>query len=196
MIVAMNSNGLIGARNKLPWTNIPEDMSFFRATTMGHIVIMGRHTWESLPTSHKPLSGRINIILTTSNDFMELSNVVELNMKNVYVVNSIKMLWNQLDMFSMEAKKKEEKEGRIFVIGGGSIYKQFLPIVETLYITEIEYNENPIYPIYFPMSVDDFMTDKQEYNWKLCANNINKVWNVSKNQEHTRYRFLIFCRSL
>lgn len=67
LIVAyQQSNFGIGYKGKIPW-NIPQDMKLFKAITMGHTVVMGRKTWESLPAKYKPLPGRKNLILTTGN---------------------------------------------------------------------------------------------------------------------------------
>ena len=123
MIAAVGKNRELGIDNRLIW-KIPRDMKFFRDTTMGHKVIMGRKTYESLPGY---LPGREMIVL----DF----NKVEGNVSTMYSVEEV--LDNYLD-------SPEE----VFIIGGASIYKQFIKYATRLYLTEID--ESHFADVYFP----------------------------------------------
>lgn len=117
IIVAIDSNYGIGKNNDL-LISIPEDMKFFRNMTTDCVVIMGKKTLESFPNG-KPLKNRINIVI---------SNDINYKVENAIIVHSI-------NDAILEAKKYEKE---IFIIGGASIYKQFINIVDTLYITKIE----------------------------------------------------------
>lgn len=64
IIVATDNSGGIGIDGQLPWNHIPSDMKFFTSTTMNSVVLMGRKTWDSLPLKHRPLKGRLNLVLT------------------------------------------------------------------------------------------------------------------------------------
>ncbi len=110
-------NHVIGANNGLPWNKIPRDMKHFRETTMGHPVVMGRKTWESLPEVYKPLPGRENIVLTRD------ASSVKINKGQVIIHKHIDMI--------LEIAKAEE----VFVIGGAEIYKLFMPHAQTLHLT-------------------------------------------------------------
>ena len=112
MIAAVGKNLELGKNNNLIW-HIPNDMKFFKNTTMNHKVVMGRKTYESLPGK---LPGREMIIISTG--------IVD---KDVTVEPSIN---NVVDRY-----KKNDEE--IFICGGASIYKQFLPYADRLYLTEI-----------------------------------------------------------
>lgn len=114
LIVALDSHNLIGKENHLPW-HIPEDLSYFKETTMGHPIIMGKHTWLSLG---KPLDGRINVILTHDTEF---------HIPGCITAHSIDSIINDFH------------DTEIFVIGGASIFKQFLPLAQKLYITRINH---------------------------------------------------------
>jgi dihydrofolate reductase len=115
IIVAVSEDWGIGKDNELLW-HIPEDMKRFKRLTFGNTVIMGKKTWESLP--RRPLPGRKNIVLT--DDPLECID---------YSVTA----------YSIEdALNKCEKDEEIFVIGGGSVYHQFMPIAERLYITHVQ----------------------------------------------------------
>ncbi len=112
MIAAVGKNLELGKNNDLIW-HFKEDMKFFKETTMGHPVIMGRKTFESLP---KALPGRRNIVISSNPDYKA---------DGAETVTSI----NEV----LEIAKKED----VFIIGGGRIYKEFLPYADNLYLTEI-----------------------------------------------------------
>ena len=129
LIVAMGENRVIGYKNKLPW-NLPSELKYFRETTKGKPVIMGRRTFESIG---RPMPERLNIIVTRDKNY-EAGNCV--------VVGS-----------SEDAIKAAKGSDEIMVIGGAEIYKLFLPIANRLYITKVhgsfdgdtyfpEFNEN------------------------------------------------------
>lgn len=126
MIAAVGKNLELGKNNDLIW-HFKEDMKFFKETTMGHPVIMGRKTFESLP---KALPGRKNIVISTNPEYKA---------DGAEVVASVE-----------EAIKLAEAENTdAFVIGGGRIYTEFLPYADNLYLTEID-AECPDADTYFP----------------------------------------------
>jgi len=114
LIWAMDRNGLIGNNNKMPW-RLPGEMAYFRQTTMGHPVIMGRLTYESIGN---PLVGRTNVVLTRNSNFVS---------EGCTVVHSIE---DVLEKYTGQ---------QIFVIGGAQIYRQFLPYANRLYVTKIDH---------------------------------------------------------
>lgn len=115
LIVAASVNNVIGDSNKLPWY-LPADLKHFKKITMGHHMIMGRKTYQSIG---KPLPGRVSIVVTRNKDF---------SAPGCKVVHSIK-----------EALKfaKNEGENEVMVIGGGEIFKQALPLANHIYLTRI-----------------------------------------------------------
>ncbi len=116
-IVALDKNNGIGNKNNL-LIHLPEDLKFFKNTTWGKILVMGRETLESLPNK-KPLPGRTTIVITTKTDY---SN------NEAIVVHSLSELFERLKQYNSED---------IFVAGGESIYKQLIPYCEYGYITYI-----------------------------------------------------------
>ncbi len=117
LVVAVSQNGVIGRDGGLPW-HISSDLKRFKATTLGKPVIMGRKTWESLP--RKPLPGRSNIVVTRSHGYVaEGANVVH-------------------DAAAALAVAHAEAPGEICVIGGGEIYRMFLPLANRVYLTEVD----------------------------------------------------------
>lgn len=115
ILVAVNNTLSIGKDNKLMY-RIKDDMSRFKALTEGNVVIMGRKTFESLP-SGKPLKNRVNIILTNNKDFYVDNDKIPEN-SEVYIVNSLSDL-NDIIYAYFEDKNK-------YIIGGSQIYKLFL----------------------------------------------------------------------
>ncbi len=118
-IVAVDANWGIGMNNKL-LVSIPSDMKFFRQTTTGKVVVMGRKTLETFPNG-LPLPKRTNIILTGDTSY---------EVKDAIIVHSVPELLDELKNYPPED---------IFVIGGGSVYEQLLPYCDTAYITKIDF---------------------------------------------------------
>jgi dihydrofolate reductase len=120
LIVAIDQDRGIGKNNDLLW-HLPRDMRFFKETTMGHVVVMGRKNYESIPERFRPLPGRENVVLTRNGVY---------DAPECAVFNSLEAC---LEYF------KNEKERTIFIIGGGQIYKEAisLDLIDTMYITEV-----------------------------------------------------------
>lgn len=119
-IVARGMNGEIGANNKLLW-DIPEDLRFFKESTIGHVVLMGRKTVESLP---KPLTRRI--VLEVSSKTLESYRLFE---------EELKMDW-LLDVASYQSNLLNTD--CIFIAGGGQLYNSTFNIVDELWVTQVE----------------------------------------------------------
>lgn len=115
MIAAVAKNNVIGKDGKMPW-HIPYDLKYFQAITRGNTVIMGRKTFESIG---KPLPDRENVIITSDKHF---------HPDGVVVFHTIE-----------DALHHSRQEDRpVFVIGGETLYRQFLPFADRLYLTRIE----------------------------------------------------------
>jgi len=119
LIVAVDKNWAIGCGNKL-LVSIPADMKFFRETTTGKAVVMGRKTLESFPNG-QPLKNRENIVLTSDRSY-QVSGAV--------VVHSVESMLEELDKYDSDD---------IYVIGGESVYRQLLPYCSTAYVTKIDH---------------------------------------------------------
>ena len=153
LIVAVDEKWGIGKNNEL-LISIPEDMKFFRTLTKNSIIIMGRKTLESFPNG-KPLKNRENVVLTKS-------NIKE----DVTIFDSIEDVLNYV-------KNKEN----VFVVGGGSIYKQLLPYCEKAYVTKIKKDFNA--DTFFP-NLDELI------DWEMIESSDIKEW------ENIQYQFTIY----
>lgn len=124
IIVAAAENNAIGKDNQLLW-HLPDDMKFFKQTTSGFTVIMGRKTFESFG---KPLRNRRNIVITRQADY---------HAKGTETVHSLEA-----------ALERCSEEDRVFIIGGAEIYRQALPLTDELYLTRV--HAAPEGDTYFP----------------------------------------------
>ena len=115
LIWAQGINGVIGAEQAIPW-HLPEDLANFQRLTRGSAVIMGRRTWDSLPASVRPLPGRTNIVLTR--------------------VRS----WGAAGAFAAASLEEAlaAAGASVFIIGGGEIYRQALPLASRAYVTRVD----------------------------------------------------------
>lgn len=140
IIAAIGEDNSLGRGGDLCW-KISEDLKYFKELTLGGVVIMGRKTWESLPI--KPLPGRRNIIITRNKNYQTQGGEI----------------FGSLE----EAFKTLEKEGleKVYVIGGGEIYRQSIGRASTLHLTKI-YQRCPEADTFFPEYLNE--------DWTLYAN--------------------------
>jgi dihydrofolate reductase len=117
LVAAVARGGVIGQANALPW-RIPEDARRFREVTMGHAVVMGRRTWDSLPERFRPLPGRRNVVVSRnpewSADGAERAGSLD------------------------QALRLLADAPHVFVVGGGELYAEALPLADELLLTEID----------------------------------------------------------
>ena len=139
LIAAASTNNVIGKNNQLPW-HLPVDMRFFKNTTWGMPMIMGRKTFES--NGYKPLPGRINIIITRQKDFKA---------KGVVIVNH----WNDAMFVAKDSDSKE-----VFVIGGGEIFKDVINKADRIYMTRV----------HTLIDGDVFFPEIDKKKWKQVSN--------------------------
>ncbi|MEW1955877.1 dihydrofolate reductase [Terrabacter sp. NPDC080008] len=123
MIAAVARNGVIGDGRTMPW-HLPEDLKFFKRTTMGHPMVMGRRTFDSMGA----LPGRRSIVVTRQPDW---------SAPGVEVVHSLP-----------DALALVDREEQVFVVGGGEIYRQAMPYAVRLLVTEVE--QSPEGSVTFP----------------------------------------------
>jgi dihydrofolate reductase len=113
LVWAQSTSGVIGRGGDIPW-RVPEDLTRFKQVTIGHTVVMGRRTWDSLPARVRPLPGRRNVVLSRQADFVA---------EGAEVVDSL---------------DKALTEPEAWVIGGGQIYTLALPYASRCVVTEVE----------------------------------------------------------
>lgn len=146
LIAAINEQGVIGKNNDLPW-KIKEDLKRFRDLTMGHIIVMGRKTFQSLPSG--PLPNRIHVVITSNKS---LHNEIDECVHYIPLDDSIEYIMN--------LHEKLQKD--VFIIGGATIYEHFFPAIKRFYITlvkkEVPGSEKEL--VYFPKHPSYFLTSE------------------------------------
>lgn len=147
MIVAVDNNWAIGNKNEL-LVSIPADMKFFRQETTGNVVVMGRKTLDSFPGG-MPLKNRTNIVLTGNRNY---------SVKDAIVVHDLDELLEELKKYPSES---------VYVIGGGSIYRQLLPYCDVCHVTKIDHTYEA--DTYFPN------LDKDE-EWEITADSEEQTY--------------------
>jgi dihydrofolate reductase len=141
-VVAMDRNRLIGTGDALPW-RLPDEMRRFKEITMSHPVLMGRKTYESIPQKFRPLEGRTNIVLTSQKGY---------EAPGCLVVHTLE-----------QALTAVSPDQELMVIGGARVFEELMPLVDRLYLTEIdgEYTGN----VYFPdFDRNDWLETGREFH--------------------------------
>ena len=140
LIAAVAENGVVGRNNQLPW-HLPEDLKYFKRTTMGKPVLMGRKTFASIG---KPLPGRSNIVV---------SRQLDLEIPGVCVVADIT---SGIALASAQAAGDGREE--LMVVGGAEIYRLCLPLAQRLYLTEV----------HAAVAGDAYFPDRDPGQWREC----------------------------
>ncbi len=150
LIAGVDKNFLIGNNNQLPWERIPADMKHLREKTIGKTIVMGRKTFDSIG---KPLPNRTNIILTGDKNYKA---------EGCTIVHSIE-----------EIKALSNSTNEIIIFGGSTLYKEFIPLVQKMYITFIDGSFKG--DVHFPLKdfsnwqieEDEILQPSEKNKWKL-----------------------------
>lgn len=164
IIAAVGRNCAIGRNNRLPWI-IPEDLAHFKQLTIGHTIIMGRKTYESLP--HGALPGRRNIVV---------SNTIT-HLPDCEVYSSLERAIDASRNESGNGQEPQDDDNTpisVFIIGGSSVYRQALPLATELHITLVE----------------DYPTDADTFFPPIDANN----WIAIKKEKHDGFSFITYIK--
>ena len=158
IIVAMSKHNVIGKNNNLLW-NLPDDLRRFKELTTNNVIVMGKNTYYSLPSS-KPLNNRINVVFSKTK-----------KIEGVEIVSSFN---DAISLF----KKYKDKE--IFIIGGESIYKQFIDIADKIYLTIVDAN----------LEGDTFFPTIDYSKWEIA-----EIDEINSNNEYHFQNFTLINKS-
>ena len=161
LIVAVAKNNVIGKDNDLIW-RLPNDMKFFRATTLNHHIITGRKNYISIPEKYRPLANRTNIVLTRQSDFTEEGCIVSHSLEDAITY------------------ARENNETELFIIGGGQIYKEALEkdLIDRMYVTHVHQ----------AFDGDTFFPEIDTNKWK----NISETNNPTDEKHQYSYSFTVY----
>ncbi len=154
LIVAIGENREIGKNNDLLW-RLPNDMKFFKETTIGHTVIMGRKNWESIPEKFRPLTDRKNIVLTTNSNYQAAGAIV---------ITDFNKLNEEAGLLSNQSKN--------FIIGGAQIYQ--------LALLHLDITEMYITHVHATFEADTFFPKISLEDWKS-----ETIYQQEKDAKHT-----------
>jgi dihydrofolate reductase len=162
LIWAEARGGVIGADGGMPW-HVPEDLAHFKVTTMGAPVVMGRRTWESFPDRFRPLPGRRNIVVTRQRDWTDAGADRAASLEAALVAAD------------------ETGPERIWVIGGGQLYREAIALADRLDVTELD------------LEVDGDTRAPDRTDWRTVSADPADGWRTSSSG--IRYRFLVLQRA-
>jgi dihydrofolate reductase len=153
LIAAIGKNNELGQNNRLLW-HLHEDMQFFKSTTIGYYVIMGRKSFESIPPKYKPLPNRVNVIISRNPDYMY---------EECYTCSSIQ------EAIQLAEERGEEQ---VFITGGGEIYKQSLAegLVDEMYLTHVD-AAFPDADVHFPEFASEEWESVELHNFDADSQN-------------------------
>ena len=136
-IAAMAKNRVIGQNGDLPW-RLPKEFAYFKAKTMGHIMLMGRKTFESLG---KPLPGRLHVVVTRQPGYQR---------EGAHVFGDVQQALAYCRELTVTQREKWGEE--VFVLGGGEIFSELLPATDRIYLTEIhrDFPGETLFPVFSP----------------------------------------------
>lgn len=142
-IVAMDEGRVIGNNGTLPW-HLPEDLAHFKQLTTGHVVFMGRKTWDSLPERFRPLPNRLNVVISRSPRPSSLA-------KGVFWCTSLEEAIELAESGQFDGKK-------LWVIGGAELYRQLMPYCQAVHVTRVlgQHEGDATFPVF-------------EHNFRLAA---------------------------
>ena len=162
LIAAIGANNLaLGKDNQLLW-HIPDDLKRFKEITSGHPVIMGRKTWESLPEKFRPLPGRLNLVVTRQREYVAHGAEVCASLEEAVEKASA----------AQASMGDVSRTHEIFVIGGGELYKEALPLAHKLYLTLI--HEEKEGDVFFPEYETQF--SKKTFEEERVHNGLTYTW--------------------
>lgn len=134
IIYAVDANNGLSKNGTIPWKS-KKDMTFFMNKTIGNIVIMGKNTFFSIPIQYRPLKSRLNIVLTSNPQlYNNEPNVIFTNNNNIYqnIINNKEIYYKKYSELKIDFN--------IFIIGGKTIYEQFIPLCNKIWVTYIKKN--------------------------------------------------------
>lgn len=172
LIAAVSENYVIGKDNTLMW-RLPADVRFFKEKTEGHHILTGSKNFLSIPEKYRPLSNRVNIIISRDKDFAIKNNINLPGGANAVEKTRV-VIFNSIEAGVEFARQNNEQE--LFIIGGGEIFKQTMDIADKLYITWV--HENFEGDVFFPdidfkiwketYRKDYQMDEKHKFAFSIC----------------------------
>ena len=193
MIWAQTTAGVIGDGADMPWY-LPEDLKHFKNATTGYPVVMGRTSWEALDDGFRPLPGRTNYVITRQDDYDAPGGIIEPSIPSA-LANAAEQILNELkDSASVNGTDgaADERTPTVWVLGGGQVYAQCMPVADRIVITEIDMEAPERFQVYAPLvPTEEFEEHAEEWQESLKGHPVDQEVNPER---PLRYRFCTWTR--
>lgn len=183
MIWAQARGGVIGEAGDMPW-HLPEDLAHFKRVTLGHPVVMGRRTWESFPERFRPLPGRDNIVISSNPEYEAPGARVVGSLDEALATARAILAERDGGTGAQGAGERgaiagdADATGEIWIIGGGRVYRDALPLADRLEITDIDLDASGDTVAPDPMA-PDAVTGTADASWHEVAREPATGWHES-----------------
>lgn len=149
MIWAQTTDGVIGDGADMPWY-LPEDLKHFKNATSGYPVVMGRTSWEALDDGFRPLPDRTNYVITRQDNYDAPGGIVEPSIPSA-LANAAEQILNELTDSADKGEGADDRTPTVWVLGGGQVYAQCMPVADRIVITEIDMEAPERFQVYAPL---------------------------------------------
>lgn len=193
MIWAQTTDGVIGDGADMPWY-LPEDLKHFKNATTGYPVVMGRTSWEALDDGFRPLPGRTNYVITRQDNYDAPGGIVEPSIPSA-LANAAEQILNELqDSAGTDAADSaaDDRTPTVWVLGGGQVYAQCMPVADRIVITEIDMVAPERFQVYAPL-VPESGFHEEASEW-LESTKGHPVDQEVDTEQPLRYRFCTWTR--
>ncbi len=193
MIWAQTTAGVIGDGADMPWY-LPEDLKHFKNATTGYPVVMGRTSWEALDDGFRPLPGRTNYVITRKDDYDAPGGLIEPSIPSA-LANAAEQILNELkDGTSTDGADgtEDERTPTVWVLGGGQVYAQCMPVADRIVITEIDMEAPERFQVYAPLvPEEEFEESAQDWQESEKGHPVDQEVDT---EQPLRYRFCTWTR--
>lgn len=190
MIWAQTTDGVIGDGADMPWY-LPEDLKHFKNATSGYPVVMGRTSWEALDDGFRPLPDRTNYVITRQDNYDAPGGIVEPSIPSA-LANAAEQILNELTDSADKGEGADDRTPTVWVLGGGQVYAQCMPVADRIVITEIDMEAPERFQVYAPLvPEEEFEESAQDWQESEKGHPVDQEVDT---EQPLRYRFCTWTR--
>lgn len=190
MIWAQTTDGVIGDGADMPWY-LPEDLKHFKNATSGYPVVMGRTSWEALDDGFRPLPDRTNYVITRQDNYDAPGGIVEPSIPSA-LANAAEQILNELTDSADKGEGADDRTPTVWVLGGGQVYAQCMPVADRIVITEIDMEAHERFQVYEPLvPEEEFEESAQDWQESEKGHPVDQEVDT---EQPLRYRFCTWTR--
>jgi len=190
MIWAQTTDGVIGDGADMPWY-LPEDLKHFKNATSGYPVVMGRTSWEALDDGFRPLPDRTNYVITRQDNYDAPGGIVEPSIPSA-LAKAAEQILNELTDSADKGEGADDRTPTVWVLGGGQVYAQCMPVADRIVITEIDMEAPERFQVYAPLvPEEEFEESAQDWQESEKGHPVDQEVDT---EQPLRYRFCTWTR--